>query len=277
MPTEIVIGDALAELRKMPAESVDCIVTSPPYWQHRRYTDDDRELGIEASPDQFVTHLASVFRELQRVLRVRGTCWLNIDDTYRQEMLLIPERVAMALSNDGWNIRRRIIWHKPNAMPKGAPNYPTASHEIVYMLARNKNHFYNSDAVREVGSPTSHGGKPIEGGPKQASLGQQVGGRMGIPAGENGRRLRDVWSIPTVPFSGAHTAPFPPALVERCIKVGCPDKGVVLDPFLGSGTTGLVAQRLNRDFIGIELNNDYADIAETRIRDDAGMFYQVGA
>jgi DNA modification methylase len=276
MVARVIIGDCRERLPELAAQSAHCIVTSPPYWKQRRYTDDAREIGIERGLDHFIQNLCAVFRAARRVLRDDGTCWINIDDTYSDGMLLIPERLVFDLWDDGWQVQRRIVWHKPNAMPEGGPNRPTSSHELIYMLTKSKSYFYDAEAVREPGSQNSHGGAPIQGGPKQEAMGQQKGGRMGIPAGPNGRHLRDVWSIATVPFAGAHTAPFPPALVEKCIKASCPIGGTVLDPFGGAGTVGLVADRLQRDSVLIELNPAYAEMAGRRIKSDAPLFQSLG-
>jgi DNA modification methylase len=340
----------------------------------------DSQLGLEPTPEQYVENLVRVFREVRRVLRDDGTVWLNLGDSYAgapigsfngggagtrgrdrsghvtsgrmdkvkasglkpKDLVGIPWRVAFALQADGWWLRSDIIWAKPNPMPESVTDRPTRAHEYVFLLTKSARYFYDADAIREDGSDNSHGGLPIEGGPKQEALGQQVNGRMGLVAGIAGRNKRSVWTVTTQPYPEAHFATFPPKLVEPCVLAGSPPKCcgecgaswervtesgalvnrgkqrgqdawttpqgflraggsragdvdgrstigwrptcshdgphendvgrcTILDPFCGSGTTGLVALRHNRSFIGIELNSTYAEMARNRIRDDAPL------
>jgi hypothetical protein len=179
-----------------------------------------------------------------------------------KDLIGIPWRVAFALQDDGWWLRRDIIWEKPNPMPESVRDRCTSAHEYLFHFAKSADYYYDADAIKEPASDNSHGGRPIEGGPKQAAIGQQIGGRLGVPSDRN---KRSVWTIATAPFRGVHFATFPPALVEPCILAGCPPNGLVLDPFAGAGTVGLVAQRLGRDAVLIELNQEYAAMAEKRI------------
>jgi DNA modification methylase len=287
----------LSTLAKLPDESVNCCVTSPPYWGLRDYGVAG-QIGLERTPEEYVAKMVAVFREVRRVLRKDGTCWVNLGDSYcmstrgaggagkqhtnagsimrdrraivprghkAKDLVGIPWRVAFALQSDGWYLRSDIIWSKPNPMPESVTDRPTKAHEYLFLLTKSPRYFYDADAVREPGSENSHGGTPIEGGAKQQALRQQVGGRMGIPAGSNGRNRRSVWNITTRPFRGAHFAVMPPKLVEPCILAGCPKGGVVLDPFTGAGTTAVVALEHGRNFVGCELNPEYVAIARKRI------------
>ncbi len=193
----------------------------------------------------------------------------------QKDLIGIPWRVAFALQADGWWLRQDIIWSKPNPMPESVTDRCTKAHEYIFLMSKSARYFYDQKAVAEAGSLNTHGGQPTEGGPKQAQLGQQVGGCLGNLPANGTRNKRSVWEVTTQPFSEAHFATFPPDLIEPCIKAGCIEGGTVLDPFGGAGTTGLVADRLKRDCILIELNPEYAAMAHRRIEGDAGMFAEV--
>lgn len=261
---QLIVGDALTRLREMPDNSVRCCITSPPYWGLRDYGIEN-QIGAEMDLNDFLDKLVEVFREVHRVLTDDGTFWLNIGDsftsggrTWRQtdkknaargmdyrpptpeglkpkDLIGVPWRLAFKLQEDGWYLRTDIIWHKPNGQPESVKDRPTRTHEFVFMFSKSERYFYDVEAVKE---PTADG---------------------------KGRRRRSVWSINTRPFRGAHFAVFPPELVEVCMKAGSEEGDVVLDPFLGSGTVGLVANNLGRNWIGIELNEEYADIARERL------------
>lgn len=265
---KILVGDVRDKLSELPEASVRCVVTSPPYWGLRDYGQED-QLGAEDTPELYVQNLVEIFREVRRVLADDGTVWLNIGDSYvgtghkgdardpkygegrngqkialnnkvaglkSKDLIGIPWKVAFALQADGWYLRQDIIWSKPNAMPEPVRDRCTRSHEYVFLLSKSRTYFYDHEAVKE---PTTDG----------SAL----------------RNRRDVWSINTQPFKGAHFAVFPEALVEPCVSAGSAVGDTVLDPFCGSGTTGVVAQRLGRDFVGVELNPEYAEIALKRI------------
>lgn len=276
----------------------------------------DNQIGLEATPDEFVARMVEVFREVKRVLRKDGTCWLNLGDSYasgeigrkdkgitsdpncganekwqateRRQMKLntglkqkdligIPWRVAFALQADGWWLRSDIIWHKPNPMPESVTDRCTKSHEYIFMLTKSSTYFYDATAIAE---PAIYAGDV-----------KTTNGNAGMDSGYDGHRTRDgfkrgvtvketrnkrtVWSIPSMPFPDAHFATFPPELPELCIKAGCPKGGTVLDPFSGAGTTALVADRLQRNAIGIELNPEYAAMAQRRIDGDRGGLLDV--
>lgn len=310
----------------------------------------DLQLGLEPTVADHIEAMVGVFREVRRVLRKDGTLWLNYGDCYAtspngrsaaetkaagnddrtfrdkpfstiggvlkaKDLCMIPNRLAIALQEDGWWVRSEIIWHKPNPMPESIKDRPATSHEKVWLLAKSERYFYDADAVREpmaaasisrlsqdvenqAGSDRANGGRKTNGRMKAVAKGNAKTFRGGVYTGNRqfdndapmdrdshgnapnvsgDRNLRNVWTIPTAAFSEAHFATFPPDLAERCIKAGCPVGGMVLDPFGGAGTTGLVADRLGRDAILIELNPEYAAIAERRIARDAGMFAKVAA
>ncbi len=275
---EILCGDAGEVLSQLPAGWVDCIVTSPPYYQQRDYRGETRQLGQEATIGEYVARLVSIFREGRRVLKETGTCWLVIGDKYEQgRQLGLPWRVALALIDDGWILRSDCIWHKPNAMPSAVKNRLTCDHEYVFFLTRSPQYYYNADAIREP-HVTFSANSRMKGGRKH------FGKRGGTPeAGKNsgasnlhdgrwdqafhplGRNKRTVWSIPLSKYRDAHFAVFPEKLVENCLLAGSPPGGMVLDPFTGSGTTLVVAQRLQREFVGIDCVADYCTMARQRL------------
>lgn len=309
MSVRILTGDCRDVLRSLPDESVNCCVTSPPYFGLRDYGVDG-QIGLEASPEAFVAEMVAVFRDVRRVLRKDGTLWLNIGDSYAgsrcgeqgatgqmadrsvaaarcrvrnktaagglkaKDRMMIPARVALALQADGWWIRDEIIWHKPNVMPSSVEDRTTPSHEMVYMLTRSARYAYDLDAIKEPAvceHPSGNGYAR----PEQVVRGGRGAAKGWMPT--ELRQPRSVWSICTQPYGEAHFATMAPDLVEKCIKAGCPAGGTVLDPFGGAGTTGLVADRLGRDAILIELNPAYATMARDRLARDGGMFSSVAA
>jgi DNA modification methylase len=429
----LLAGDCRDVLATLPAESVQCVVTSPPYYALRDYgtaqwdggdaacdhaakpakrgkaeytngqggsfasnlqawgdrdvstvyrdtcgkcgaTRVDRQIGLEATPDEYLATMVAVFREVRRVLRRDGTCWVNMGDSYNanqgsgfngnagkptasprvnsglapKQLLMMPARLALALQADGWWIRSDIIWHKPNPMPESVTDRPTSAHEHVFMLTKSARYFYDADAVREEGAPESasrYNYAFTGDAPNSGKLSLQA--PRGFRETNGTRNLRNVWTIATAPYSEAHFATFPPALAERCIRAGTSERGccsqcgkpwgrqtetgyiknpntwgkssagravvtgsnnwdggaypnlckqvtttgwapscacgadtvpcTVLDPFAGAGTTLLVADRLQRDAIGIELNVAYTEMAMQRCRDDAPLFVDAPA
>lgn len=297
------IGDALTLSRNLVDDSVDCIVTSPPYWGLRSYLADDdpakaQEMGAEPTLSEYVERLVVLFRELRRALKPEGTCWLNLGDTYAmttrgaggagkqhtnvgsvmrdrssaipdglkpKDLCLVPYRVALALQADGWYLRSHIIWAKPNPMPESVTDRPTSAHEAVFLLTKSARYHYDAEAVREADSGAAAG---------NGFCGRQ-GGTRGLPMsggrgtddrwepGE-GRNLRNVWTIIPKPYSGSHYAVMPPKLIEPCIKAGCPVGGLVLDPFGGSGTVGMVAESLGRDWLMFDLDERNAALMAQR-------------
>ncbi len=273
----VIHGDAARVLDVLPENSVQAIVTSPPYYQQRDYQSDN-QIGNESTPREYVNRLISVFTACKRVLKPDGLLWLNLGDKYVEGKLLgLPWRVAIALSDAGWNLRSDIIWHKPNAMPASIKNRPTTDHEYIFMLSRGNAYFYNADAIREphvTFSETSkmkggrgHFGKP-GGTPEQ---GKNQGNpnlhraRWDQAFHPLGRNKRTVWTIPLSKFPEAHFAVFPEKLVENCVLASTRPGDTVLDLFCGSGTTLAVARRLGRHFVGIDVNREYCTMALNRL------------
>jgi DNA modification methylase len=300
----ILQGDCRGVLKSLPDESVHCVVTSPPYWGLRDYGVSG-QLGMEATYQEHVETIADVFDEVRRVLRSDGTLWLNYGDSYAtsvngrsaadtkaagnddrtfrdkpfstiqgvlkpKDLCGIPWRVAFALQERGWWLRQDIIWSKPNPMPESVTDRCTKAHEYIFLLSKSERYYYDSEAVAEAAAP---GARLFNGG-HDVGADRQDNNRSDFTE-ISSRNKRSVWTVATQPFTEAHFATFPPALIEPCILAGCPEGGTVLDPFGGAGTTGLVADRLKRNAVLIELNPAYAEMAERRIRDDAGMFAEV--
>ena len=266
----ILVGDCIESMRGLPDQSVHTCVTSPPYFGLRDYGHDG-QIGLEPTPDAFVAKLAEVFREVRRVLRDDGTLWLNLGDSYGvgKQMLGIPWRVAFALQADGWYLRQDIIWHKPNPMPESVIDRCTKAHEYIFLLSKSQRYYFDAEAIKE---PSAYFGKDARSGMgniryegKRTEGDAAANGQQSFVTINETRNKRSVWTVTTKPFKGAHFATFPPDLIEPCIKAGCPEGGTVLDPFGGSGTTGMVAQRHRRKFVLCELNPEYARMAEDRI------------
>ncbi len=273
----ILLGDACKVLTELPDLSVHCIVTSPPYYQQRDYST-PVQIGNENSPEEYIGNLRRVFIQCFRVLREDGTFWLNLGDKYQDGALLgMPWRIALTLKDDGWFLRSDIIWHKPNAMPSSVKNRPTTGHEYIFLFSKGKTYHYDIDAVREphvTFTPQSrmrggrnHFGKtngtPEEG--KNKGNSNLHNGRWDQAFHPKGRNRRTVWEIALSKFRDAHFAVFPEKLVELCVLAGCPENGIVLDPFVGSGTTAVVAQRLGRHYVGIDSNPKYCNMAKERV------------
>jgi DNA modification methylase len=270
-------------------------------------TREDDQLGLEESPQQYVDQMVEVFREVWRVLKDDGTLWLNIGDSYAgsgkgpagnlgathnerhmehkhsaivpdglkpKDLVGIPWRLAFALQADGWYLRQDIIWHKPNPMPESVTDRCTKSHEYVFLLSKSRQYFYDYVAIKED-AITEH----KESKPNPYALYVQNGGKdtqnLGSSTLDGKRNKRDVWTVATKPYKGAHFAVMPEALVEPCILAGSAAGDTVLDPFTGSGTVGMVALRHNRNFVGTELNPDYAELAVDRIYNDAPLLNEI--
>jgi DNA modification methylase len=276
---QIIHGDNLTVLKNWPADLVDCIITSPPYWRQRDYRGKSEQIGREQTPQAYVERLTSVFGECRRVMKPTGTLWIVIGDKYDDGAQLgLPWRVALALIDDGWILRADCIWHKPNAMPSSTKSRPTVDHEYVFFFTKSKDYFYDADAIREPHVTFSEnsrmrggrrhfgirGGTPESG--KNGGSNNLHDGRWDQAFHPLGRNKRTVWSIPLSKFRDAHFAVFPESLVETCIRAGCSASGVVLDPFVGSGTVPLVAQRLGRSYLGIDCVAEYCQMARRRIQ-----------
>ena len=270
---KILQGNCLDKLKELPDQSINTCITSPPYWGLRDYGEGE-QLGLEDTPEEFVNNLVEVFREVKRVLRDDGTVWLNLGDSYSsggrttttnqslrgdkdygvtrpkpskgikpKDLIGIPWRVAFALQQDGgWYLRQDIIWHKPNPMPESVKDRCTKAHEYIFLLSKSPKYYFDNEAIKEPAK--SH----------------------------DKRNKRSVWTVTTKPFKGSHFATFPMDLIEPCVLAGCPENGTVLDPFGGSGTTGIVANSHNRKAVLIELNTEYIEIARKRIEEQGGLF-----
>lgn len=279
----VILGDVRHVFSKIPDYFVQTIITSPPYFGHRKYSGEESsqyEIGRETNLEEYIQSLTESFDLLKPKLKNNGLLWLNLGDTYRnQELLGVPWRVAFALQDQGWILRSDIIWKKNNAMPSSVKNRPTTEHEYIFLFSKTKDYFYDPDAIREP-HVTFSDKSQMKGGRKH------FGHRNGTPekgknAGNsnlhnsrwdqafhpNGRNKRTIWEIPLSKFKDAHFAVYPEKLVEICLLASTKSNDFVLDPFTGSGTTGVVAKKNNRNFIGIELVEKYQRMAQKRINE----------
>lgn len=254
----------IESLRSLPADSVHCVVTSPPYWGLRDYGADG-QLGLEETPQDFVASMVAVFAEVRRVLHPRGTLWLNLGDSYDAKQLAgIPWRVALALQAAGWWLRQDIIWHKPNPMPSSASDRCTTAHEYIFLLTKSARYDFGQllePAVSNPGAGITEAKQKF--GSQNGLDGRPHSGWMGGDGAT--RNKRSVWTIATQSYPGSHFAVFPEELARLCITAGCPEGGTVLDPFSGSGTTGKVALQLGRRYVGLDVNEDYLELALRRV------------
>lgn len=271
----VLLGDCRETLASLPDASVNCVITSPPYFGLRDYGHGD-QIGREPTPDAFVAVMVEVFREVRRVLCDEGTLWLNLGDSYGadKQRLLIPARVALALQDDGWVLRDEIVWHKPRTTPAPMKDRTVAAHEMLYLFAKRPRYYFDYKAIEE---PAKYPGQRKKAGSAFRDLEKQdpkaARKRIGadrVVVVKDTRRKRSVWSISPSPYKQAHFATFPPDLIEPCVLAGCPAGGTVLDPFGGSGTTAGVALKHGRKAILCELNRDYAALMPERIRWIAG-------
>lgn len=276
-------GDCRQVLPTLPARSIHCAVTSPPYWGLRSYLPDTHasksfEVGQEPTVAEYIENLTGIFRQVARVLVSDGTLWLNLGDSYADresarpagvkpgELIGLPWRVAMALQADDWYVRAETIWHKPNPKPEGGvKDRPTKSHEYLFLLSRKLKYHYDIDAIRE---PITSTGGACFGKQRISTEGTGAQSRRLKSAAQRnhplGKNKRSVWKIPVRSYPGAHFAVFPKDLVRPCILAGCPKGGVALDPFAGTGTVGQVAEELGRDAVLIELNPAYIVMQKQR-------------
>ncbi|MDT7540580.1 MAG: hypothetical protein QOE33_484 [Acidobacteriota bacterium] len=307
----IVCGDALKVLRRLPAESIDCVITSPPYWSLRDYGVEGQH-GLEASPDEYIERLCAVFDEIKRVLKPRGTCWVNLGDAYSTRssktgkpkhpqpilsgasnkaldfkrpsarlpskcLVQLPARFSLAMTNRGWVLRNEIIWHKPNCLPQSARDRFTVDFEKLFFFVKQRHYNFRQQfeplcgrdrMLRRLVNPDAQH-KRAYGDRYISTINPRTAEASRLRILRRGRNKRAVWRIPVRPFRGDHFAVYPPELIETPVRAGCPKGGVVLDPFMGSGTTALVARKLGRNFVGIELNPNYVRLARRRLRDAA--------
>ena len=305
----ILNGDVRDVLPTLPSDHYDCVVTSPPYWGLRDYGVEG-QIGLEPTMQGYLDTMVGVCREVRRVLKPEGTFWLNIGDSYAsnqwdgdraskyspkqstnagnrgrgqkvpdglkaKDLCMIPNRLAILLQEDGWYVRSEIIWHKPNPMPESVRDRPTNAHEKVWLLTKSPKYYYDADAIKEKSTGQTGAAADFKRNTKDHVIPNQTVAqhRLDRKSTEDSgmKNVRNVWSISPKPFKGAHFATMPPDLAERCIKAGCPKDGIVLDPFGGSGTTGMVAARLQRKYTLIELNADYIALANARIDNEAPL------
>mgnify|MGYP000444932096 FL=1 len=305
----IICGDALETLKKFPDESINCSITSPPYYGLRDYHKKE-QIGREKTVEEYLDRLINVFREVRRVLKKDGTCFIVIGDSYAgtsskkeqrdpkypkgrngqnpsitqkvlgyksKDLMGIPWRLAFALREDGWYLRSDIIWHKENAMPEACRDRPTRSYEHIFLLSKSPRYYYDYDSLAEPMKEVSKK-RYVRGRSKENKyLNENSGAKIqkineargyGQYKGDNipqFRNKRDIWTINTTSFRGNHYAAFPPKLAEICMIAGCPKGGIILDPFIGSGTVGFTAFLHNRKYIGIELNEEYVNLTKKRI------------
>jgi DNA modification methylase len=305
---KIFFGDCRSEMRRLASEGVraQTCVTSPPYFGLRDYGVPG-QLGMEATPEEYIASMVEVFRCVRDLLTDDGTLWLNIGDSYARtggtdrkvsntarcggtrntleqmsdrtstapdglkskDLIGIPWMLAFALRADGWYLRQDIIWHKPNPMPESVTDRCTKAHEYIFLLSKSAKYFYDHEAVKEpvAASTVSRLAQP--------TLEQQLGsdrvpgksnGNMKAVGGSETRNRRSVWTVATRPYKGAHFATFPPALIEPCILAGSRANDIVLDPFMGSGTTASVALQHGRQYLGCELNKEYGLLQSERLK-----------
>ncbi len=308
--------DCLVGLRSLPDNSVDCCVTSPPYFNLRDYGVAG-QIGLEETPEVYIQRLVEVFREVRRVLKLTGTLWINIGDSYAgsgkgaakypessgakqlsnagmvgavatvkkfagykaKDLIGIPWMLAFALRADGWYLRQDIIWAKPNPMPESVRDRCTKSHEYIFLLSKSRRYYFDYAAIARPARTSNRAGTVQAVGSHRyeqlpASDPQQRTNTDRSFTYTETARKRDVWTVPTRPYKGAHFATFPVELITDCIKAGSPEGGgIVLDPFMGAGTTAVAARMLGRNYIGYELNTEYVRIAEERLKKTIGLFF----
>ena len=297
-------GDVRDVLPRLDSASVDCCVTSPPYWGLRDYGVDG-QLGLEPTPAEYVENMVRVFCEVRRVLKDDGTLWLNLGSSYMgggggnygdgvsnridgqhltnvrnrpdfieasgfkaKDLVPIPWMLAMALQADGWYLRSDIIWHKPNPMPESVTDRPTKAHEYLFLMSKSERYYYDKDAIAD---PALNAGKVLDYTQDQKANDADGDLQRTLPKGRlitvaALRNKRTVWTICSEPYAGAHFAVMPTALVKPCVLAGCRTGGTVLDPFTGSGTVGLVAMEHGCNFVGVELNPEYVKMATARLK-----------
>jgi len=298
MRNTILFGDCRDTIPTITERPRMC-VTSPPYYGLRNYGDEDKQIGQEQSPEQYIETMVDVFRKVRDVLTDDGTLWLNIGDSYynyrkdgcipkqtfsnnRQDLpettprrsnklvgykdkdlIGIPWMLAFALRADGWYLRQDIIWHKPNPMPESVRDRCTKAHEYIFLLSKSKYYYYDNEAIKE---PAKDWGTRDRTNGKYHNPGTGLQPHSGLTKSYTKRNKRSVWSVNKKPYKGAHFATYPEELIEPCILAGSEKGDIILDPFMGSGTTAVVAKKNSRAYIGCELHEEYASLQTDRIR-----------
>lgn len=293
---KIEFGDCRETMRRWVSEGIKAqtCVTSPPYYGLRDYGHDG-QIGLEETPEEYIKAMVEVFRCVWDVLEDDGTLWVNIGDSYNgsggqgtkpnimskeaaegrggkaikvdgikpKDMIGIPWMLAFALRADGWYLRQDIIWHKPNPMPESVQDRCTKAHEYIFLLSKSPKYYYDIESIKE---PVKQDwGTRDRANGKYHNEGSGLQPHSGLEKSYEMANKRSVWSVNTKPYAGAHFAVFPQELIEPCIMAGAPVGGVVLDPFMGSGTTAQVAQNLGRQYLGCELNEDYKALQNKRL------------
>ncbi len=301
----ILFGDCRETLKEFDGKARMC-VTSPPYYGLRDYGGEENQIGQEQTPEQYIENLVQVFREVKNVLKDDGTLWVNIGDSYynyrpgrgqglvkqtvsntkqdlpdlcprrgnrlpglkEKDLIGIPWMLAFALRADGWYLRQDIIWHKPNPMPESVRDRCTKSHEYIFLLSKSRKYYYDHEAIKEKAVGERWGGNtPINMNNTKDTNNQFSGLTRPRKMVYDKRNKRSVWKVTTKPYKGAHFAVFPPELIEDCIKAGSEEGDIVLDPFMGSGTTAVVSKSLGRHYIGCELHEEYGKLIQKRLNE----------
>ena len=296
----VLFGDCRKTLPAFIDEARMC-VTSPPYYGLRDYGGEDNQIGMEQSPEEYIQQLVEVFRLVRDNLTDDGTLWVNIGDSYynyrsdgnypkqtvsktrqdlptktpvrgnklkglkSKDLIGIPWMLAFALRADGWYLRQDIIWHKPNPMPESVKDRCTKSHEYIFLLSKNKNYYYNNEAIKE---PAKDWGTRDRSNGKYHNPGSGLVPHSGLTKSYERKNKRSVWSVTKKPYKGAHFATFPPDLIEPCILAGSEPGDIILDPFMGSGTTAMVAKQHDRYYMGCELHEDYGELIKNRVPEE---------
>jgi len=298
----ILFGDCRETLKEFDEKARMC-VTSPPYYGLRNYGGEGNQIGQENTPEEFIQQLVEVFRGVRDCLTDDGTLWVNMGDSYynyrpgkgqklskqtvasndqdlpencprrgnkleglkEKDLIGIPWMLAFALRADGWYLRQDIIWHKPNPMPESVRDRCTKSHEYIFLLSKNKRYYYDNEAIKE---PAKDWGTRDRSKGKYHNEGTGLNPHSGLSKSYPTKNKRSVWSVTNKPYKGAHFATYPPDLIEPCIKAGSQEGDIILDPFMGSGTTAMVAKKLGRHYIGCELHEDYGNLILDRVPDE---------
>ena len=296
----ILYGDCRNTLKQFDEQARTC-VTSPPYYGLRNYGNEENQIGQENTPEEFIDQLVSVFKEVRNVLTDDGTLWVNLGDSYynyrpgkgqsypkqsvsktnqdlptqcnkrgnkleglkEKDLIGIPWMFAFAMRSDGWYLRQDIIWHKPNPMPESVKDRCTKSHEYIFLLSKNKKYYYDNEAIKEPVKKDWGTRDRTQG--KYHNPGSGLVPHSGLSKSYDRKNKRDVWSITNKPYKGSHFAVFPPDLITPCILAGSEKGDIILDPFMGSGTTAMVAKQLGRDYIGCELHEEYSNLIDQRV------------
>ena len=297
----ILYGDCRETLNNLTNLSIQTCVTSPPYYGLRDYGGEKNQIGQEQSPEEFIDELVKVFRIVRDKLKDDGTLWVNIGDSYynyrpskgksypkqtvsktkqdlpdysskrnnklsnykEKDLIGIPFMLAFALRNDGWYLRQDIIWHKPNPMPESVRDRCTKAHEYIFLLSKSKKYYYDNEAIKE---PVKQDwGTRNRANGKYHNSGSGLSPHTGLTKSYTTKNKRSVWSVTNKPYKHAHFATFPPDLIEPCILAGSAEGDIVLDPFMGSGTTAMVSKQHNRHYIGCELHEDYGELIQNRM------------